>query len=75
MGALKSETEVHVVLSLLGIPCGDVHGTALSVWWMLGIQLSNKKLPDEQLKLNEFDMNFNYCNEAESMMSEVLALA
>jgi hypothetical protein len=74
-GALKSVADVQVVLSLLGMPTGEEQGMALSVWRILGIQLSNWKFPEEQLKLEEVEMNLSSCRDAGSEISMVFELA
>ena len=54
--SLKDVTELHVWLSVLGIPAGDLQGIALSIWYIVGIQLSNLKLDDEQSNFEESDV-------------------
>ena len=45
VGVLKLAELVQVVLSLYGMPGGELQGMLLSVCLMLGIQLSNRKFP------------------------------
>lgn len=75
VGVLKSVWDVQVALSLLGIPGGEEQGMALSFWRILGIQLSNWKFPEEQLKLEEVEMNLSSERDVGSEISVMLELA